>query len=186
MCEPSPVYSQVKTEKMKVMSGEITTAEHSFMNKMDLKLPGETQPVFKSVLEAKISENDSISQNQKFSDCTIFAHTNALVPSLERISASDNSTSTNSITIHNNISPSTIGSLGAEKGTTPRNLRPRHHMDNLSEYNSKNINICNTAQIFIFFLYGIHYLPFSPFYVFSSVLILGFIAKQRINSGFFL
>ena len=25
-----------------------------------------------------------------------------------------------------------------------------------------------------------------PFYVFSSVLILGFIAKQRINSGFFL
>jgi hypothetical protein len=152
------------------MSEEIT--EHMFSNKMDLKLLGETQPVFKFVLETKTSENDSISQNRKFSDCTIFADTNALLPSLERISASDDSTATNSSIIHNNISPSTIGSLGAEKGTTPRNLRPRHHMDNLSEYNSKNINICNTAQIFIFSLW--------------NLLFAIFIEKQRINSGFFL
>ena len=44
------------------MSEEITTPEHMF-SKMDLKLPGETQPVFKSVLETKTSENDSISHN---------------------------------------------------------------------------------------------------------------------------
>ena len=43
--------SQFKTKKMKVMSKEITTPENMFRNKMDLKLPGETQPVFKSVLE---------------------------------------------------------------------------------------------------------------------------------------
>ena len=49
-------YSQFKTKKMKVMSEEITTPEHMFRNKMDLKLPGETQPVFKSVLETKTSE----------------------------------------------------------------------------------------------------------------------------------
>ena len=131
------------------MSEEIT--EHMFSNKMDLKLLGETQPVFKFVLETKTSENDSISQNRKFSDCTIFADTNALLPSLERISASDDSTATNSSIIHNNISPSTIGSLGAEKGTTPRNLRPRHHMDNLGiipKY--KYLQYC--TDIYIFFM----------------------------------
>ena len=38
---------------MKVRSGEIITSEHMFRNKMDLKFLGETQPVFKSVVELK-------------------------------------------------------------------------------------------------------------------------------------
>ena len=147
-------YSQFKTKKMIVMSEEITTPAHVFANKMDLKLPGETQPVFKSVLETKTSENDSINQNRKFSDDRISAHTKALSPSMERISASDGSSTNNSIIIHTNINPSIIGSLGAEESMTSRNLRPRYHMDNLSEYNSKNINICKIAQIFIFSLWN--------------------------------
>ena len=99
-------------------------------NKIDFKLPGKTQPVFKSVLVIKTLENFLISQNQKFSDNTTFAHTIALVPSLERISASGSSPNSN-IIINNSISPSTIGRLGAEEGMNSRNLRPRHHMGNL-------------------------------------------------------
>ena len=32
-----------------------------------------------------------------------------------------------------------LGDMGAEEGNAPRNLRPRQHMDKLSEYVSKNI-----------------------------------------------
>ena len=98
-------YFQFKTKRMKVKSEEIPTAEHIFRKKMNLKLLGKIQPVFKSVFENKTSENYSINQNQKFSDDTIFANTNALFPSMERISASDGFTTNTSIIIHNNIIP---------------------------------------------------------------------------------
>ena len=70
-------------------SGKIHTTEHIFRTKMDLKLQGRTQPAFKTVMETKILENISISQNQEFSDNTSFAQTISLVPSQERISAID-------------------------------------------------------------------------------------------------
>ena len=118
---------------------------------MDLKLTGKTQPVFKSVLETKKSENDSINQNRKFSDDTISAHTIALSPSMERISASDGYITNNSTIIQNNISPSNIGSLGAEEGMTSRNLCTRYHMDNLSKYNSKNYKYLQTLPRYLYF-----------------------------------
>ena len=126
-------YSQFKTKRMKVKYEENPTPEHIFRKKMNLKLPGKNQQVFKSVLETKTSDNYSIDQNQKFSDDTIFAHINALLPSMERISASDGFTTNTTIIIHNNIILSTIESLGAEECMTSRNLHPRHHMDNSSE-----------------------------------------------------
>ena len=102
------------------MSEKIITPEHMLSTKMDLKLPG----------------NVSISQNQKFSDHTASSQTNALVPSLERISAFDSSTNNNNISISTNITPSTSEIMGTEAGMTSRNLHPRHHMDKLSEYDS--------------------------------------------------
>ena len=79
--------------------------------------------------------------SRKFSNDTTIAHTNVLMPSMERISTLDNATTNNSIPITNNPSQSIIGSLSADEGKTSRHLRPRYHMDNLSKYNSKNINI---------------------------------------------
>ena len=59
-------YSQFKLEKSKMMTVETNTSEHSFSNKMDLKLPEQIQPVFKSILEANTLENISINQYRKF------------------------------------------------------------------------------------------------------------------------
>ena len=134
-------YSQFKLEKSKMKTVETNTSEHSFSNKMDLKLPVQIQPVFKSILETNTLENISINQYRKFSNDTKIAHTDVSMPSMERTSTFDDATTNNSISITNNTSPSIIGSLVAEEGRTSRHLRPRHHMDNLSKYNSKNINI---------------------------------------------
>ena len=84
--------------------------------------------------------------------------------------------------------------LGAGTGNTAQNLRPRQHIDELSEYYFKLIfkykNMLK-SQIFIFsfvlefpfLLYELHYyLRFC----FSFVFALCFTEKQRINSGFFL
>ena len=111
-------YFQFKTKRMKVKSEEIPTPEHIFRKKMNLKLLGKIQPVFKSVFETKTSENYLINQNQKFSDDTIFAHTNALFPSMERISASDGFTTNTSIIIHNNIIPPPLEVWALNKGIT--------------------------------------------------------------------
>ena len=70
---------------------------------MDLKLPGETQPVFKSVLETKTLENVLINHNQKFSDNTASSQTTVLVTSQERFSAFDSSTNNRNIIIYTNI-----------------------------------------------------------------------------------
>ena len=87
--------SQFRTKKFKKMSEENHILEHIFMTKMDLTLQGKTQPEFKFVLKNKMSENVLTNQNQEFSDNTLFAQTFALVPSHERIFASDNSHSRN-------------------------------------------------------------------------------------------
>ena len=120
---------------------ETNSSEHCFSNKMDLKLPVH-QPVFKSILETNTLENISINQYRKFSNDSKTAHADVSMPSMERTSTYDETTTNNnSISITNTTSPSIIGSLVAEEGKTSRYLRPRHHMDNLSKYNSKNINI---------------------------------------------
>ena len=38
--------------------------------------------------------------------------------------------------------PDMLDTLGADKGTSTRSLRPREHMDKLSKYVSKNMIIC--------------------------------------------
>jgi len=134
-------YSQFKSGKRKMDTVETNSSEHCFSNKMDLKLPVH-QPVFKSILETNTLENISINQYRKFSNDSKTAHADVSMPSMERTSTYDETTTNNnSISITNTTSPSIIGSLVAEEGKTSRYLRPRHHMDNLSKYNSKNINI---------------------------------------------
>ena len=71
------------------------------------------------------------------------------MPSMERTSTFDDATTNNSISITNNTSPSIIGSLVAEEGRTSRHLRPRHHMDNLSKYNSKEYKYLINTDIYI-------------------------------------
>ena len=60
------------------------------------------------------------------------------MPSMEKTSTLDDTTTTNSsIPITNTSNPFIIGRLGAEEGRTSRHLLPRYHMDNLSKYNYK-------------------------------------------------
>ena len=110
-------HSQFRTKKMKAMSEEIITPEHMFRTKMDLKLPGKTQPVFKSVWKRKKRKTFRLVRIESF-------RFHCLVPSQERISAFDGSTRNSNIVINTNISSSMLGIMGAEEGVTSRNLRP--------------------------------------------------------------
>ena len=72
------------------------------------------------------------------------------MPSMEKTSTLDDTTTTNSsIPITNTSNPFIIGRLGAEEGRTSRHLRPRHHMDNLSKYNSKEYKYLINTDIYI-------------------------------------
>ena len=80
-------HSQFTTKKMQKMSEDIYTPEHTFRTKTDLNLSGVNQPTFKSILDSKVSENISSSQNLEFSNNTSFARATCFVPSQNRIFA---------------------------------------------------------------------------------------------------
>ena len=77
--------SMCKSKKLKKMSKEILHSDFS----LDLKTQGDTQPVFKSVWDTKISEKTLTKQGQFFSDNTSIAQSSTSSMDQERISAKD-------------------------------------------------------------------------------------------------
>ena len=103
---------------------------------LDLKSQGDTQPVFKSIRDTKISEKTLTKPSQDFSGNIATKQSVSSNFGQKRISAMDKE----SININNintsNISTTTdmLNTPGADKGTNTRSLRPREHMDRLSKY----------------------------------------------------
>ena len=103
---------------------------------LELKSQGNVQPVFKSIWDTNESEKASTKPSQDFSDNTCTAQSSSSRISQKTISAKDNESFNNIFT--NTITATTLSpmlnNMGADKGTNTRSLRPREHMDKLSEY----------------------------------------------------
>ena len=103
---------------------------------LNLKSQGNFQPVFKSIWNAEESEKASTKPSQEFSDNTCTSQSSSSRIPQKTISAKDkesyNNTYTNTITT-NTRSPM-LNNMDVDGRTNTRSLRPREHMDKLSEY----------------------------------------------------
>ena len=158
-------------------------------NKRNLKWSGKNTPCSKFSLKKSDPANDLTSQNQKISgnpSSRCFITDSKLA--IDNINSINNSNSNTNIPFLQSVKD-----VDAGTGNLNRNLRPRHHMDKLSEFFSKfifNINYANKLQTFILLIFWrlFLFIMLLKYVTFSSLLFqkFCFIAKQRIDSGFFL
>ena len=103
---------------------------------MELKSQGNVSPVGKSIWDTNESEKASTKPSQDFSENIGTSQSSSLRISQKTISAKDNESFNNIFT--NTITTTTpspmLNNMGADKGINTRSLRPREHMDKLSEY----------------------------------------------------
>ena len=114
-------------KKKASLSEEGTILDNEGRTETNLEWPGKQAPRSKSVPGNTIPEIISANQDQKISG-------NLSSPILESKLAIDNTNSLNNS--NSNImsnSHTSVNDLGAGTGNTNRTLRPRHHMDKLSE-----------------------------------------------------
>ena len=144
---------------------------------LNLKSQGKFQPVFKSIWDAEGSEKASTKPSQDFSDNSCKPQSSSSKILHKTISAKDKEYNNNTNIITNTTHSPMLGNMDINGTTNTRSLHPREHVDKLSEYISIHIMICNAD----------YYMCHSEimFCVFFSYL-CELIAKQRIDSGFFL
>ena len=116
-----------------ICSEDVTVLDKSGRTETHLKWSGKHAPRYKSVLGTTIQEIILAKQDQKIS-----GNPSSPILNIESKLTIDNSNSFNNsnTNIMTDIRPS-VDDLGAGTGNTNRNLRPRYHMDKLSEYISK-------------------------------------------------
>ena len=102
---------------------------------MDFKIQEENQPVFKSSRDTEKSGNTLTKSSLVFSDFASCAQTSDSTATQKRISAYN--VEYNNTNTYTNISMSMLGTMGTGEGTNTQSLRPREHMDKLSEYVSR-------------------------------------------------
>ena len=125
--------SQSQMKRKANFSEDVTVSDKSGRTETHLKRSGKHAPRYKSVSETTIPEIILAKQ-----DWNISGNPSSPILNIESkltvdISNSFNNSNTNIMT---DIRPS-VDDLGAGTGNTNRNLRPRYHMDKLSEYISK-------------------------------------------------
>ena len=100
---------------------------------MELKSQGKFQPVFKSIWDAEESEKASTKPSQDFSDnsCKLKSSSSKILH--KTISAKDKESNNNTNIISNTTHSPMLGNMDIDGTTNTRSLRPREHMDKLSE-----------------------------------------------------
>ena len=116
---------------------------------MELKSQGKLQPMFKSIWDAEESEKASTKPSQDFSDnsCKLKSSSSKILH--KTISAKDKESNTNTNIISNTTHSPMLGNTDIDGTVYTRSLRPREHVDKLSEYISIHIMICN-ADYYMF------------------------------------
>ena len=129
---PTAMKSQPAHKMLKDTSKRSLCSNYS----LELKSLGKVQPVLKSIWDANESEKASTKPSQEFSDNTCTSQSSSSRIPQKTISARDkesyNNTYTNTITT-NTRSPM-LNDMDVDGRTNTRSLRPREHMDKLSEY----------------------------------------------------
>ena len=126
----------MKSQPAHKMLKDMSKRNLGSFSSMELKSQGKFQPVFKSIWDAEGSEKASTKPSQEFSDNTCTSQSSSSRIPQKTISARDkesyNNTYTNTITA-NTHSPMP-NNMDVDGRTNTRSLRPREHMDKLSEY----------------------------------------------------
>ena len=106
----------------------------SSFSSLELKSQEKVQPVFKSIWDAEKSEKASTKPSQDFSDnsCTSLSSCSKILQ--KTISAKDKESYNNTNIISTNTHSPMLGNIDIDGRTNTRSLRPREHMDKLSEY----------------------------------------------------
>ena len=101
---------------------------------LNLKSQGIFQPVFKSTWDAEESEKASTKPSQDFSDKSCKPRSSSLKILQKTITAQDKESYNNTNIISNNTHSPMPGNMDIDGKSTTRSLRPREHLDKLSEY----------------------------------------------------
>ena len=129
---PTSYDNNPQTEKKRNLSGNFSVSDNFGRTEKNLEWSDKRDVRSKFISGATISENPLTSQDRRFSGKTSDAST--VLSCDDPVLASDDTYShiyTNTNTINR---ASVAVSLGDGTGNMSRNLRPRQHMDKLSEY----------------------------------------------------
>ena len=131
---------------------------------MELKSQGKLQPVFKSIWDAEESEKASTKPSQDFSgkSCKLQSSRSKILH--KTISAKDLESNINTNIISNTTHSPMLGNMDIDGSTNTRSLRPREHVDKLSEYISIHIMICNAD----YYMYHLEIMFFVCFFLFFA------------------
>jgi len=135
--------SAMKNQHAQKMLKGTSKQSHGSFASMELKSRGKPQPVFKSIWDAEESEKASTKPSQDFSgkSCKLQSSRSKILH--KTISAKDKESNTNTNIISNTTHSPMLGNMDIDGTTNTRSLRPREHVDKLSEYISIHIMICN-------------------------------------------